>query len=289
MRYLKTFEKLGASYIVDDVTEEVWEEIRKRANDEIRDFEFYYPVENLPQEFTLGKPIKFFKICINRKSENAIDFHFSEDKKSIEVILYLDPFGDGQISLLSHEILHFYQYVRQINMKSGKIYFKNQNLNNLYYTAIEHDEKFLDILQNLLKFIYISLEDEVSARTQECYRELVEMEQFSNKTTKENFLKNLKKTDAWEYLKLYDVCFDDTMKIIYKDPVKWYKKLMYAWKNEKKKGLFAKIKSFFIDAEVDSIEVNKQEAIALFKEIELFIRTQEKKYRRKLYRLYDNF
>lgn len=289
MKYLRTFEKLGASYIVDDVAEEIWEEIFKKADNEIKEFEFYYPVDKLPKEFTNGVPIKSFKICINKNDINDMQIFFAEDKKSVRANMNLDPYDDGRISLLSHELVHFYQHLRQVDFKNQTFYIKNRNLNNMYYTSIEHGEEFLDILKNILQFTYISLEDEISARTQECYRELVEMERYGEETTKKNFLANLKRTDSWEYTSMYDEYFDKTMEIIYKDPVKWYRKLVYAWKNEKREGLWSKIKTFFADAEMSSIKVSKEEATALFQEIEGFIRPQMKRYKRKLYRLYDNF
>jgi len=284
MKYLKTFEKLGVSYTIDDVTEELWEYTLDIVGDEIKECEFFYPVDKLPKEFTQGKPIKFFKVVINNQDINHMKVDFSKDLQSLEATMSLDPYSDNRISLMSHELLHLYQYIRQADMKKKKFYLKNSSLNNMYYSSIEHGEEFLDILKNVLEFTYISLEDEIHARTQECYRELIE-----RKTTKENFKENLKKTDAWEYVNMYDQCFDKTMEIIYKNPIKWYKKLVYAWKNEKKKGLWSKIKTFFKDAQMSSIKVDKEEATALFKEIESFIHPQMKKYKRKLYRLYDNF
>lgn len=102
-------------------------------------------------------------------------------------------------STISHELLHIYQKIKQVegggSSHYGKEHFLNILTNHPLLTEVE-----LDWWRKFLHLIYLHLSFEINARVTQLYYELKE----KGVNTKEEFLKEIKKTHIWEQMKVLE-------------------------------------------------------------------------------------
>jgi hypothetical protein len=141
----------------------------------------------LNQEFSkIGKinvlPKLHFDFNIAIESEGISDKAISELKETI-----------------AHELLHSYQKIKQL--KGGKpVHFGRETAlnaiaNNPYFKELE-----IEWWSHFLNLIYLHLSFEVNARIEQLYYKLKDRDI----KTSDEFLKNLKKTDIWNQMKMLE-------------------------------------------------------------------------------------
>jgi len=114
----------------------------------------------------------------------AIDIE-KDENNNIEVILF---FKYNKLHIVEHEILHLYQSCRRktIETKNDKIFYRMSKIDSYF----NNHNRLIRILNS---YIYLSLDSEIDARTQEVYRKLKK-----DNVNKINFVDKIKNTDEYE-------------------------------------------------------------------------------------------
>jgi hypothetical protein len=100
---------------------------------------------------------------------------------------------------ISHELLHVHQKIKQVEGGGGAHYGKEHFLNILTnHPNLRNIE--LDWWRKFLHLIYLHLSYEINARVTQLYYEFKER----GINTKEEFLKEIKKTHIWEQMKMLE-------------------------------------------------------------------------------------
>jgi len=99
---------------------------------------------------------------------------------------------DKIISILSHELLHFYEKIKKYN-KNYKKYYDVRNLLQLNYQFKKNK-----IIDKFLKMFYLSLDEEINARVQQTYSEIFK----------------LNKEEIIDFIKNYSLPFKDSIELI---------------------------------------------------------------------------
>lgn len=188
--------------------------------------EFYYPVEDIPPVIVNNKTINYFKIIINFKpwSNNEMRETVYEDG-TLSLVLNMSPDYNFKIkeSVIAHEILHLYQFSRNITKDNEILSDKNSNL---HYDLVDLKSYYKSkVFREFNHMIYTSSDYEIDARVQECYEELKEI-----KTTKETFVKNLKNNSQYDLA--IDLIKQEPIQKIRKDnPIKFVSNWIFLTNN----------------------------------------------------------
>lgn len=312
-------EKVGVNKSVEDFSNDINNFIiskikNKKLNKENH---FYFPVNEIPSDIVNNKNVNYFKIIIYTTPWYASNMTISLEDNNISIIFKISPDYDNRIKLstIIHEIKHLYQFTRNINKnhqintdKNTDLYYKLKDIKSYY-----KNNKFR--IFNTL--IYLSTKYEIDARVQETYKILKD-----NKTTKDNFLENLKKTDNY-VLSQYLLDCEIINKIKKEDPVKFvshwlfmYENINYLNKDSEIKGYlkffynisFSKLIDLYLKyfgpikkpkivkkypiLNINTFfynEVSKEYADIFLNKWERIFKKQGKKFKNKLTKLYDKF
>lgn len=99
-------------------------------------------------------------------------------------------------STISHELLHIYQKIKQVESGGGSHYGKETVLNALTNHPMLNEIK-IEWWRKFLYMVYLHLSFEINARITQLYYEFKE----KGVNTKEEFLSELKKTNMWKQMK----------------------------------------------------------------------------------------
>lgn len=99
-------------------------------------------------------------------------------------------------STISHELLHAYQTYKQLESGGESHFGKETTLNSLVNIPIMRDMG-ISMWDDFLNFVYLHLSFEINARIPQLYEYYKEL----GINTKEEFLKNVKKSDVWRQMK----------------------------------------------------------------------------------------
>lgn len=228
-------EKLGinkevekfSSILYDIIIKEYKKNKPKNKIKIISKYKFFYPVEKIPPEIVNNRVVNSFKIIINFKPwRNNQMRQGSYDDGSIKVEFNISPDDDFTIKreVIEHEIKHLYQYSRRINKDNVPIQIKNKDVyDDLTNIKSYYKDNDFQVFNDL---IYLSLGDEIDARTQECYIELKKLG-----TTKENFKENIKGNKQYGYaIRLFDHDVVDEIKG--DDPIKFVSAWNFLYNNK---------------------------------------------------------
>jgi len=285
-------------------------------------FKFDFPLDNIPPTMVNNMKVNSFDVEIYLKpwDENQMFTHLNDDN-SLELTLSVSPDYDNVIkqSNIEHELKHLYQFVRNVDLKKGEIH-RDPN-NDMYYNLSNirgyYKNDYFEVFNHL---IYLSLDNEIDARTQQCYRMLI-----NTGTTKDNFLTNLKNNEQYEYsifLKKHEVInrikdgnmvrFVSIWKFMYDNMIFLNKYSDYSgfWGKLKYVDLIGNIHDIFLRyfgpikkpkilkkskpqsinmSEIFYDEVSEKEALDFLNKWEKIFDNQGNKFYRKLSRLYDKF
>lgn len=283
MKYILTLERLGVNLECEkfaDILLPVIEESNRK--------DFQFDINLIPTSFLKGSKItiKSFNIYFWDKNSSRLESQISNSQ--IKFDLYLST--DYNKKSIVHELQHMYQFLR--NVKDGDILVRNPIYHYLYYSIQSRNVPitYTKDLTNLIFSIYFSLDDEIDARVQECYQDLKNLN-----TTKENFKENLLKTEIWQYPTFIEKSLKESMIEIRKNPLNYYRWFIYIRKNklnnydDKPFGdIFMSINKKYLEL-TKLKKIKKDNPLDTFLKIESFIESQNLKFKKKLYRMYDLF
>lgn len=111
----------------------------------------------------------------------------------------LNKLKENLSDTIAHELLHGYQQIKQLQAGKPAHFGKESSLNAIVNSPVM-DEIGLDWWQKFLHLVYLHLSFEVNARITQLYYYLQDKEV----NTKEDFLKELKKTSVWKQMKMLE-------------------------------------------------------------------------------------
>ena len=310
MKYLQTFEKLGVSDDVAKVADWIWGELIKRKEKLLDKKPVSFPVPIRGFE-GFGVPELKDLIVIVHYDMHNLSMHIDKYSTGISGIINLSAYqmnsgiydnDEQERSYYHHMIVHELHHL----LDHLKYYQKNKEVPNhrfdrVFYELGEVSKLFKsDELHDFLMCVYLSSNTEMEARIDQCYHELVgtDMIKGMGKTTKQNFIQNLKKTWVWnDFSDLEKI--EKIMRRINKNPLKYYKRILYL-KNKKIYQESSSLLDIFnvfrdisqiwkINKESSKIDATEEQARGFFNQTEKYIISQREKMRRKLYKLSGHF
>ena len=157
MKYIQLFEKYGVSQDVINFTEYIYNLIFTKYKSEInkfyRDinslsaksgFQFDIPKEDIPECFSKVDGINLAKLTIRINSKNYNNMTCNIDNSKLFAVLSYSPqilreddkiITKFELSTLEHELLHLYQFLRNVDINGASFNIRDINLHKKYYTV----------------------------------------------------------------------------------------------------------------------------------------------------------